>query len=242
MCVYICLVASVVSDSLRPYGPWPARPLCPWDSPGKNTGVGCHFLPQCVYIHIQIHPFPLGPSSRPSRPPAEPEPSSLCGAAAVHCFTHGSVYTPVLLSQFIPLPSPSPHDHPCTFFDDCSSNLDTVFLYLDFFPSLHIVLSQSSTFSHSTLVLPHHALVTGDTKGNGRVRPQSAWSFLAGGKLRTFIVQRPHESLPFLGFSITTPDTVPKLHSTPCNVLDHTLFLLVFHCVCQSLSHLCCFS
>ena len=29
--------------------PWPRAPtrlLCPWDSPGKNTGVGCHFLPQ----------------------------------------------------------------------------------------------------------------------------------------------------------------------------------------------------
>ena len=38
------LVASVVSDSLRPQGPWPARLLCPWDSPGKSTGVGCHFL------------------------------------------------------------------------------------------------------------------------------------------------------------------------------------------------------
>ena len=35
---------SVVSDSLRPYRPQPARLLCPWDSPGKNTGVGCHFL------------------------------------------------------------------------------------------------------------------------------------------------------------------------------------------------------
>ena len=28
---------------LRPHGLQPARLLCPWDSPGKNTGVGCHF-------------------------------------------------------------------------------------------------------------------------------------------------------------------------------------------------------
>ena len=27
---------------------WPARLLCPWDSPGKNTGVGCHFPIQNV--------------------------------------------------------------------------------------------------------------------------------------------------------------------------------------------------
>ena len=32
------LVASVVSDSLQPYRLWPARLLCPWDSPGKNIG------------------------------------------------------------------------------------------------------------------------------------------------------------------------------------------------------------
>ena len=44
--VYECLLASVVSDSLRPYGLQPARLLCPWNSPGKNTGVGCHALLQ----------------------------------------------------------------------------------------------------------------------------------------------------------------------------------------------------
>ena len=27
----------------------PTRLLCPWDSPGKNTGVGCHFLLQCMH-------------------------------------------------------------------------------------------------------------------------------------------------------------------------------------------------
>ena len=37
---------SIASDSLRPHGPWPIRLLCPWDSPGKNTGLGCHFLLQ----------------------------------------------------------------------------------------------------------------------------------------------------------------------------------------------------
>ena len=37
-------VCSVGSDSLRPHALWPARLLSPWDFPGKNTGVGCHFL------------------------------------------------------------------------------------------------------------------------------------------------------------------------------------------------------
>ena len=40
---------SVVSDSLRPRGLQPARLLCPWDSAGKNTGVGCNALLQQVF-------------------------------------------------------------------------------------------------------------------------------------------------------------------------------------------------
>ena len=39
----------VVSNSLRPHELWPARFLCPWNSPGKNTGVGCHFLLQGIF-------------------------------------------------------------------------------------------------------------------------------------------------------------------------------------------------
>ena len=35
-----CSVTSVLFDSLQPHGPWPARLLCPWDSPGKNSGWG----------------------------------------------------------------------------------------------------------------------------------------------------------------------------------------------------------
>ena len=43
-------VASVVSDSVRPHRQQPTRLLCPWDSPGKNTGVGCDFLLQCMKV------------------------------------------------------------------------------------------------------------------------------------------------------------------------------------------------
>ena len=46
-------VTSVVSDSLQCYGLSPTRLLCPWDSqeysPGKNIGVGCHFLLQVIF-------------------------------------------------------------------------------------------------------------------------------------------------------------------------------------------------
>ena len=44
-----CLVASGMSDSLQPHGLQPARLLCPWDSPGKNTAVGCHAVLQGIF-------------------------------------------------------------------------------------------------------------------------------------------------------------------------------------------------
>ena len=39
-----------MSNSVRPHRQQPTRLLCPWDSPGKNTGVGCHFLLQCMKV------------------------------------------------------------------------------------------------------------------------------------------------------------------------------------------------
>ena len=39
----------VMSDSLGPHGLYPTRPLCPWDFPGKNTGVGKHSLLQGIF-------------------------------------------------------------------------------------------------------------------------------------------------------------------------------------------------
>jgi len=43
-----------VSDSLSPYGLWPIRLLCPWYSPGKNTGVGCPALLQGMEAHLYV--------------------------------------------------------------------------------------------------------------------------------------------------------------------------------------------
>ena len=39
-----------MSDSVRPHRRQPTRLCHPWDSPGKNTGVGCHFLLQCMKV------------------------------------------------------------------------------------------------------------------------------------------------------------------------------------------------
>ena len=47
MCV---LSHSVVSDTLRPHGLLSTRLFCPWDFPGKNTGVRFHFLLQEFFL------------------------------------------------------------------------------------------------------------------------------------------------------------------------------------------------
>ena len=49
-CCYCHLVASVVSSSVRRHRRQATRLPRPWDSPGKNTGVGCHFLLQSMKL------------------------------------------------------------------------------------------------------------------------------------------------------------------------------------------------
>ena len=70
VCVSV-LSCSVISNSLQPHGLEPARLLCPWNFPGKNTGVGCHFLLQGIFpiqgldrhvlclLHWQVDSLPL---------------------------------------------------------------------------------------------------------------------------------------------------------------------------------------
>ena len=61
-CCCCCLVASVVSDSVRPQRRQPTRLPRPWDSPGKNTGVGCHFLLQCMKVKSEREVAQLSPT------------------------------------------------------------------------------------------------------------------------------------------------------------------------------------
>ena len=69
-----------MSDSLLPYGLQPARLLCAWDSPGKNTGVGGHVLLQGIFLteglnlhllillHWQVGSLPGAPPGKPLQP------------------------------------------------------------------------------------------------------------------------------------------------------------------------------
>ena len=54
-CLFQRFIHSVISNSLRPHGLWPTRILCPWNSPGKKTGVGCHFLLHICIIFDDSH-------------------------------------------------------------------------------------------------------------------------------------------------------------------------------------------
>ena len=66
--------------TLRSYGPQTARLLCPWDSPGKNTAEGCHFLFQGIFptqglnlrllslLHWQVGSLQLAPPGKPLYP------------------------------------------------------------------------------------------------------------------------------------------------------------------------------
>ena len=49
LCMYV-LSHSLMPNSLRPHGLQSIRLLCPWNFPGKNTRVGCHFLLQFYYV------------------------------------------------------------------------------------------------------------------------------------------------------------------------------------------------
>ena len=65
-------VCSVISNSLQPHGLCPAKLLCPWNFPGKNTGAGCHIFFQGIFLtqrsklcllhllHWQADSLPLG--------------------------------------------------------------------------------------------------------------------------------------------------------------------------------------
>ena len=88
---------SVVLDSVRPHGLRPTRLCYPWDTPGKNTGVGCHFLLQCIKVKSESEVAQSCPTL------SDPMDCSLLGSS-VHGIFQARVWSGV------PLPSPGTHD------------------------------------------------------------------------------------------------------------------------------------
>ena len=79
-----------MSDSVRPHRWQPTRLPHPWDSPVKNTRVGCHFLLQCMKVKSESEVSQLCPTLR------DPMDCSLPG-----CSVHGIFQARVLASQII---------------------------------------------------------------------------------------------------------------------------------------------
>ena len=59
------MAAAAMSDSVRPHRRQPTRLRHPWDSPGKNTGVGCHFLLQCMEVKSESEVAVMSDSATP---------------------------------------------------------------------------------------------------------------------------------------------------------------------------------
>ena len=86
-----------MSDSVRPHRWQPTRLPHPWDSPGKNSGVGCHFLLQCRKVKSESEVAQSCPTL------SDPMDCSLLGSS-VHGFSRQEYWSGMLLpSAHIPL-------------------------------------------------------------------------------------------------------------------------------------------
>jgi len=75
-----------VSDSVQPQRWQPTRLSCPWDSPGKNIGVGCQFLLQCMKVKSESEVAQSGPT------PSDPVDCSPPGPSL-----HGMIFQAIVL-------------------------------------------------------------------------------------------------------------------------------------------------
>ena len=71
-----------MSDSVQPHRRQPTRLRRPWDSPGKNTGVGCHILLQCTKVESESEVAQMYPTL------SDPMECSLPGSSVQGIFWH----------------------------------------------------------------------------------------------------------------------------------------------------------
>ena len=108
-----------MSGSVQPHRQQPTRLRLPWDSPGKNTGVGCHFLLQCMKVKSESEVARSFPTL------SDPMDCSLPGSS-VHGFSRQEYWSGV------PLPSPG---------TNYSKYLTVVVLVAQLCPPLPIIFS-----------------------------------------------------------------------------------------------------
>ena len=112
-CCCCCKVTSVVSDSVQPQRWQPTRLPRPWDTPGKNTGVGCHFLLQCMKVKSESQVTQSGPTF------SDPMDCSPPGSSV-----HGILQARGL--EWVPLQDIKCHSLVCIYFKNRSTSVTKV--------------------------------------------------------------------------------------------------------------------
>ena len=126
-----------MSDSVQPHRRQPTRFPCPWDSPGKNTGVGCHFILQCMKLK------------------SEREVTQSCPTLSdpMDCSPPGSLgFSRQEYWSGVPLPSPTsihnyPKNHSFDYMDLCWQSAISVFNMLSSFVIAFLPRSKSLLIS-----------------------------------------------------------------------------------------------
>ena len=55
LCIFVCLVTKLCPTVLGLHGLQTTKLFCPWDFPGKNTGLGCQFLVQEMFVYMKVY-------------------------------------------------------------------------------------------------------------------------------------------------------------------------------------------
>ena len=131
-----------MSDSVRPHRRQPTRLPCPWDSPGKNTGVGCHFLLQCVKVKSEREVAQSCPTLR-NPMDCSPPGSSAHGISQARGLEWGATAfsdpSPICTLALTPLPLSILHNTPTCFrLDECGGHCVYLFPLWDVFLLLFI--------------------------------------------------------------------------------------------------------
>ena len=95
---------SAMADPLQPHGLYPTRLLSPWDSPGKNSGVGCHSCLQGIFLTQGSNPHLLRcrwilQHLSPGKPYFPSQEASLLGHYVLPLFSQMTLFHSTYLSQ-----------------------------------------------------------------------------------------------------------------------------------------------
>ena len=130
-----------MSDSVRPHRWQPTRLPRPWDSPGKNTGVGCHFLLQCMKVKNESEVAQAYPTL------SDPMVCSLPGSSI-----HGIFQARVL--EWVPLPSPEEAAIMIQLFTEMKRQNSVHIIFLSSFIETYLFYSHKSSYRQSFLLCP----------------------------------------------------------------------------------------